>query len=66
MTENRRTAVLEHRAEPYLTEEFKAAIAAKYFPRFPTKRAVVLPALHAVQQSGNLAVRSIRSGRESG
>jgi len=49
MTENRRTTVPEHRAEPYLSEEFKAGIAAKYFPRYPTKRAVVLPALHAIQ-----------------
>jgi len=49
MTENRRTSVVERRAEPYLTDELKATLAAKYFPRYPNKRAVVLPALHAIQ-----------------
>ena len=49
MTENRRTSVLDRRAEPYLSEDLKAKLAAKYFPRYPNKRAVVLPALHAIQ-----------------
>ncbi len=48
IVENRRTAP-EKRAEPYLTEAMKGELAAKYFPRYPTKRAVLLPALHAVQ-----------------
>lgn len=49
ITENRRTAVVERRPEPYLTDDMKIDIANKYFPRYPTKRAVLLPALHAVQ-----------------
>jgi NADH-quinone oxidoreductase E subunit len=49
MTENRRTSVVERRPEPFLTEALKAELAAKYFPRYPNKRAVVLPALHAIQ-----------------
>ena len=53
ITENRRTAVVEHRSDPYLTDEMKQAIAAKYFPRYPTKRAVLLPALHAIQHEYN-------------
>jgi len=53
ITENRRTAVVEHRSDPYLTDEMKQAIAAKYFPRYPTKRAVLLPALHAIQHRYN-------------
>jgi NADH-quinone oxidoreductase subunit E len=53
ITENRRTAVIEKRGEPYLTEELKQQIAAKYFPRYPTKRAVLLPALHAIQHRYN-------------
>jgi len=39
----------EKRAEPYLTEDMKIDIGKKYFPRYPTKRAVLLPALHAIQ-----------------
>src|SRR5690348_12414258 len=53
ITENRRTAVIEKRGEPYLTDEMKQAIAAKYFPRYPNKRAVLLPALHAIQHRYN-------------
>lgn len=48
IVENRRAAV-ERRAEPYLSEAIKAELAEKYFPRYPTKRAVVLPALHLIQ-----------------
>ena len=47
--ENRRTAVVEKRPEPYLTDDMKIDIANTYFPRYPTKRAVLLPVLHAVQ-----------------
>ena len=53
LTENRRTATYERRAEPYLTEEMKRELAGKYFPRYPTKRAVLLPALHHVQHAYN-------------
>jgi NADH-quinone oxidoreductase subunit E len=52
-TENRRTEVLDRRPEPYLTEALKDHLAKKYFPRYPTKRAVLLPALHAVQHTYN-------------
>ena len=51
LTENRRTASVERRAEPYLTPEMKDALAKKYFPRYPSKRAVLLPALHEVQHA---------------
>ncbi len=51
LVENRRTAVVERRAEPYLTEEMKLGLAGKYFPRYPTKRACLLPVLHAVQHA---------------
>ena len=49
ITENRRTEVLERRAEPYLNDALKQYLTDKYFPRYPTKRAVLLPALHAIQ-----------------
>ena len=53
ITENRRTATVERRPEPYLTDDMKIDLATKYFPRYPTKRAVLLPALHAVQHAYN-------------
>jgi NADH-quinone oxidoreductase E subunit len=53
MTENRRTATVERRAEPYLTDELKKHLADKYFPRYPNKRAVLLPALHTIQHAYN-------------
>ncbi len=51
LTENRRTAAFERRAQPYLTDEMKRHLAERYFPRYPTKRAVLLPALHHVQHA---------------
>src|ERR687889_1169371 len=53
IVENRRTAVVERRAEPYLTDDMKIDLARKYFPRYPTKRAVLLPALHHIQHTYN-------------
>lgn len=53
ITEDRRTATHEPRPEPYLTDELKAELSSKYFPRYPTKRAVLLPALHAIQHKYN-------------
>ncbi len=51
ISENRRTAIVERRAEPYLTDDLKIDIANKYFPRYPTRRAVLLPALHIIQHA---------------
>jgi NADH-quinone oxidoreductase subunit E len=51
IAENRRTAQLE--AKTYLTEEMKAFLREKYFPRYPTKRAVLLRALHLIQHAYN-------------
>src|SRR3954464_10001752 len=49
IVENRRTQVVARRPEPYLTDDLKIDLANRYFPRYPNKRAVLLPALHAVQ-----------------
>lgn len=51
-TEDRRNTVLKTRS-PYLTDELKAHLREKYFPRYPTKRAVLLPALHLIQHTYN-------------
>jgi NADH-quinone oxidoreductase E subunit len=51
ITENRRTEVVERRPEPYLTDAMKTELATHFFPRYPTKRAVLLPALHVIQHA---------------
>jgi len=51
-SENRRTQLLTT-GQPLLTEELKSVLRDKYFPRYPTKRAVLLPALHLVQHQYN-------------
>jgi NADH-quinone oxidoreductase subunit E len=48
-----RRAGLERRAEPYLTDAMKTTLREVYFPRYPTKRAVLLPALHMIQHEYN-------------
>ena len=53
IVENRRVATFERRAEPYLTDDMKIDLAKKYFPRYPTKRACLLPVLHHVQHTYN-------------
>ena len=53
IAENRRTQTVERRAEPYLTDAMKSDLSARYFPRYPNKRAVLLPALHAIQHAYN-------------
>src|SRR5204863_8232527 len=50
IAEDRRRAVAEQ-GEKYLTDELKDHLAQRYFPRYPTKRAVLLPALHHVQHT---------------
>lgn len=39
------------RTEPYLTEEIKKKISERYFPRYPTKRACMLPLFHEVMHT---------------
>ena len=51
--ENRRIANFGAEEGPYLTEEMKGHLREVYFPRYPTKRAVLLPALHLVQHTYN-------------
>ncbi|MGE5608633.1 MAG: NADH-quinone oxidoreductase subunit NuoE [Bacillota bacterium] len=51
--EDRRSAVVKEGKAPLLTDAMKKELAEKYFPRYPTKRAVLLPALHMVQHAYN-------------
>ncbi len=50
--ENRRSE-LPKAEKPYLTQEMKNHLRERYFPRYPTKQAVVLPALHLIQHTYN-------------
>ncbi len=59
IVEDRRRSI-EETGTPYLTEELKAHLRDVYFPRYPTKRAVLLPALHAVQHEyGHIPPRAL-------
>jgi NADH-quinone oxidoreductase E subunit len=48
IAEDRRNAAIE-KGEALLTDDMKIDLANKHFPRYPTKRACLLPVLHAVQ-----------------
>ena len=52
IAEDRRRA-LDTAGGPLLTEDMKTHLRDVYFPRYPTKRAVLLPALHYVQHAYN-------------
>lgn len=52
LAEDRRSARVAE-GQPLLTDELKKILTDKYFPRYPTKRAVLLPALHLVQHEYN-------------
>ena len=45
------TQQIERRDTPYLTEAMRAELEAETLPRYPTKQAATLPALHAVQHA---------------
>jgi NADH-quinone oxidoreductase E subunit len=51
--ENRTNAPARTSDTPYLTEALKTHLREKYLPRFPTKRAALLPALHLIQHTYN-------------
>jgi NADH-quinone oxidoreductase subunit E len=52
--EDRRNATVATEGDgPLLTEAMKAELRDRYFPRYPTRRAVLLPALHMIQHHYN-------------
>ena len=50
IAEQRRQRV-EQAGGSYLTDELKKHLSERFFPRYPTKRAVLLPALHEIQHT---------------
>src|SRR4249919_2613142 len=64
LVEDRRAAKAAA-GEPLLTEAMKKHLAGKYFARYPTKRAVLLPALHYVQHEyGHIPVQALQEVAE--
>ena len=47
------TQQIERRGEPYLAETMKAKLTDEVLPRYPNKRAALLPVLHEVQHEHN-------------
>lgn len=52
IAEDKRAARVRE-GQPLLTDALRREIAERYFPRYPNKRACLLPALHAVQHEYN-------------
>lgn len=53
------------RSEPYLTEEIKKKISERYFPRYPTKRAALMPLFHEIMHVyGFIAPQAIEEAAE--
>ncbi len=57
---NREIAAAPADGKPLLTEEVKAKIA-RFFPKYETRRAVLIPALHVVQETfGNVSYQAMK------
>lgn len=57
---DRRTAVVDEKAPPVLSEGVREKIRS-FFPRYETKRAALLPALHVVQDAlGHIGPQAIK------
>ena len=53
IVEPRAKQQIDRRDEPYLTDEMKRKLEAEVLPKYPTKRAAILPVLHEVQHHWN-------------
>ncbi len=51
ITKNTAHEPIERRDEPFLTDAMKTKLEADVLPRFPTKRAALLPTLHEIQHT---------------
>jgi NADH-quinone oxidoreductase subunit E len=64
LVEDRRAAKIAA-GEPLLTDQMKKHLSEKYFPRYPTKRAALLPALHHVQHAyGHISMQALQEVAE--
>ncbi len=53
IVKNSAAAQIDRRDQPYLDQDLKTHIETDVLPRYPTKRAALLPILHAVQHKHN-------------
>lgn len=51
ITKDSANAKVARREEPYLTESMRSELTERYLPRFETKHAALLPALHQIQHA---------------
>lgn len=64
LAENRRAQRLDS-GQALLTPEMRKFLEEKYFPRYPTKRAVLLKALHLVQHAyGHIPMKAVQEVAE--
>ncbi len=49
ITKNSATMRVERRPEPYLTQTMRSRLESEVLPRYETKKAALLPALHMIQ-----------------
>lgn len=49
ITKKSATTKIDRRPEPFLDEPMKAELEARILPRYPTRQAATLPALHMIQ-----------------
>jgi NADH-quinone oxidoreductase subunit E len=60
-----RRATQVKQGKPLLTDELKKHLTAKYFHRYPNKRAVLLPALHLIQHAyGHIPLQAVQEVAE--
>ncbi len=60
LVEDRLKPYRAKRAEAYLTPEIKKLVSEKYFPRYPTKHAALLPLFHIIMHEyGYIAEQAI-------
>ncbi len=60
IVQNRLQPYTPTRSEPYITEKIRKEIEEKYFPRYPTKRAALLPLFHLIMHEyGFIAAQAI-------
>ena len=65
LVENRLKPYVARRAEPYLTETIRKQVAEKYFPRYPSKQAALLPLFHILMHEyGYIAAQAIDEAAE--
>ena len=60
IVENRLQPPAKDRSDPWITEAIKSKIVGTYFPRYPNKRAALLPLFHEIMHAhGFIAAGSI-------